>query len=80
MGSVPPVLSFLLMAVSGWFHRRHLSIIELLQAENRLVEEKMKGKRIRFTDAERALPARKAKVAPYRFDSGPTHQGPAARR
>jgi len=35
--------------------------IEYLQSENRLLKEKLKGKRLRFTDAERALLARKAK-------------------
>jgi hypothetical protein len=62
MGSVPPLLSFLLMVVSGWVHRHQLIVIEFLQAENRLLKEKLGGKRIRFTDAERALLARKAKA------------------
>jgi hypothetical protein len=34
MGSVPPLLSFLLMMVSGWVHRHQLLVIEFLQAEN----------------------------------------------
>src|ERR1700704_5612683 len=62
MGSVPPLLSFLLMIVSGWVHRQQLVVIEFLQAENRLLKERLRGKRIRFTDAERALLARKAKA------------------
>jgi putative transposase len=62
MGSVPPVLTFLLMVVSGWVHRHQLIAIEYLQAENRLLKERLRGKRIRFTDAERALLARKAKA------------------
>ena len=62
MGSVPPLLSFLLMVVSGWVHRHQLLVIEFLQAENRLLKERLRGKRIRFTDAERALLARKAKA------------------
>ena len=59
---MPPALSFLLMMVSGWVHRHQLLVIELLQAENRLLKERLRGKRIRFTDAERALLARKAKA------------------
>jgi hypothetical protein len=39
-----------------------LLVIEFLQAENRLLKERLRGKRIRFTDAERALLARKAKA------------------
>jgi len=62
MGSVPPVLPFLLMTVSGWVNRRQLMVIEFLQAENQLLKERLRGKRIRFTDAERALLARKAKA------------------
>ena len=56
------MLSFLLMVVSGWVHRHQLTVIEFLQAENRLLKEKVRGKRLRFTDAERALLARKAKA------------------
>src|SRR5450631_1199940 len=60
MRSAPPLLSFLLMVVSGWVYRHQLIVIEFLQAENRLLKERLRGKRIRFTDAERALLARKA--------------------
>jgi hypothetical protein len=59
---MPPLLTFLLMIVSGWVHRHQLIVIEFLQAENRLLKERLRGKRIRFTDAERALLARKAKT------------------
>ncbi len=62
MGSVPPLLSFLLVIVSGWVHRNQLLVIEFLQAENRLLKERLRGERIRFTDAERALLARKARA------------------
>jgi putative transposase len=62
MGSVPPLLTFLLMVVSGWVHRRQLTVIEFLLDDNRLLKERLRGKRIRFTDAERALLARKARA------------------
>ena len=62
MGSVPALLAFLLMIVSGWVHRQQLIAIEFLQAENRMLKQRLRGKRIRFTDAERALLARKAKA------------------
>ncbi len=39
MSSVPPLLSFLLMAVSGWVYRHQLIVIEFLQAENRLLKD-----------------------------------------
>ena len=50
------------MTVSGWVYRHQLIVIEFLQAENRLLKDKLGPKRIRFTDAERALLARKAKA------------------
>jgi len=33
MGSVPPLLSFLLMIAAGWVHRHQLIVIQFLQAE-----------------------------------------------
>jgi putative transposase len=62
MGSLPPLLSFLLMIAAGWVHRHQLIVIEYLQTENRLLKERLRGRRIRFTDAERVLLARKAKA------------------
>src|ERR1700692_2137459 len=62
MRCAPPLLTFLLIVVSGWVNRRQLMVIEFLQAENRMLKERLRGKRIRFTDAERALLARKAKA------------------
>ena len=62
MGSAPPLLAYLLMIVSGWVHQRQLIVIEYLQTENRLLRARLSGKRIRFTDAERALLATKAKA------------------
>jgi putative transposase len=62
MGSVPPLLSFLLMIAAGWVHRHQLIVVEFLQAENGLLKERLRGRRIHFTDAERAPLARKAKA------------------
>jgi hypothetical protein len=50
------------MIVSGWVHQQQVIVIEFLQAANRLLKERLRGKRIRFTDAERVLLARKAKA------------------
>src|SRR4029077_11814490 len=44
------------------FHVIRVYVIEFLQAENRLLKVRLRGKRIRFTDAERALLASKAKA------------------
>ena len=50
------------MVMSGWVKRRQLIVIEFLQTENRMLKERLCGKRIRFTDVERALLARYAKT------------------
>ena len=50
------------MIAAGWVHRHQLIVIEFLQAENRLLKERLRGRRIRFTEAERVLLARKAKA------------------
>jgi putative transposase len=50
------------MIFAGWVNRHQLIIIEFLEAENRLLKQGLRGKRIRFTDAERVLLARKAKA------------------
>ena len=40
---------------SGWVHRPQLIVIEFLQAENHLHKEERHGKRVRFSDGQRAL-------------------------
>ena len=40
------------VVVSGWVHRRQLIVIEFLQAENRQLKERLRGKRIRFGKPE----------------------------
>lgn len=73
MGSVPPLLSFLLMVAAGWVNRHQLIVIEFLQAENQLLKQRLRGKRIRFTDAEPALLARKAKAVGPQSAAGVGH-------
>ena len=60
MKSVPSALAFLLMIFAGWVNRQQLIAIEYLKTENGLLHERLKGRGLRFTDAERALLARKA--------------------
>jgi hypothetical protein len=50
----------LLMMFSGWINRHQLNVIEYLQEENRVLKERLGGRRIRFTDTERRRLARKA--------------------
>ena len=62
MASWPPALTFLLTIFAGWANRHQLIVIEYLQAENSMLQERLSGRRLRFSDAERALLARKAKA------------------
>jgi len=59
---MPSALVFLLMIFAGWVNRQQLIVIEYLKGENGLLRERLKGRRLRFTDAERALLARKAQA------------------
>ena len=55
-----PHLNVLLVIFAAWISRRQLEAIEYLQEENRVLKERLGGRHIRFTDAERRRLARKA--------------------
>src|ERR1700678_1852562 len=55
-------LQMLLLAFAGWVNRHQLDVIEYLQEENRVLKERMGGRRLRFTDTERRRLARKAQA------------------
>ena len=55
-------LQILLIVLAGWVNRRQMDMIEYLQEENRVLKERMGGRRLRFTDAERRRLARKAQA------------------
>ncbi len=46
MGSVPYAIAFLLMIFAGSVNRHQLIVIEFLQTENRLLKERLRGRRI----------------------------------
>jgi hypothetical protein len=48
------------MMFAGWINRHQLAVIDYLQEENRVLKERLDGRRIHFTDAERRRLARKA--------------------
>jgi hypothetical protein len=58
----PLLLPFqlVLLMFAGWVNRHQLDLIEYLQEENRVLKERLGGRRPRFTDAERCRLARKA--------------------
>ena len=47
---------------AGWVNRHQLDVIEYLQQENRVLKKRLGGHRIRLTDTERRLLARKARA------------------
>ena len=62
MAASTTLLQFLLMVVAGWLHRQQAAVIEYLSAENRLLRERLGGRRIIFTDAERRTLAEKTRA------------------
>jgi putative transposase len=60
MSPLLPPFQLALLMFSGWVNRHQLDVIEYLQEENRVLKERLGGRRIRFTDAERRRLARKA--------------------
>ncbi len=53
-------LAYLIACGAGWIQRQQAEAIEYLKAENRTLRERLGGRRLIFTDAERRLLARKA--------------------
>ena len=56
----------LLTALAGWVNRHQQCIIEYLQAENRVLKEKLGGRRLRLTDDQRRRLADKGKILGYK--------------
>ena len=55
-------LQFLLALFAGWVERAQQRVIDHLTEQNRILAAKLKGRRIRFTDDERARLARTGKA------------------
>jgi hypothetical protein len=49
-----------LLMFAGWVNRHQLDVIEYLQEENRVLKERLGGRRLHFTDAER-LPEKRSR-------------------
>jgi hypothetical protein len=62
MSRLPLPFQFVLLMFSGWVNRHQLDVIEYLQEENRVLKERLGGRRLCFTDIERRRLARKAKA------------------
>jgi putative transposase len=62
MNALSVRLGFLAQLFSGWANRRHLSVIEYLLEENRLLREQLAGRRLRLTDDQRRRLAVKGQV------------------
>ena len=60
MSSLP--LQFLLLTLAGWMGRDHQRVTEYLLAENAVLRQQLRGRRVHFTDAQQrrlATPAKK---------------------
>jgi transposase InsO family protein len=55
-------LRILLLTLAGWISRHQQDVIEYLIEENRVLEEQLRGRRLRLTDDQRRRLAAKAKV------------------
>jgi hypothetical protein len=55
------LIKLTLVSIAGWMNRQQQEVIEYLQEEIRVLKEQQGGKRLRFTDDQRARLARKAK-------------------
>ena len=53
---------FLFVTFAGWINRQQLEVNEYLKEENRVLKDRLGGKRIRFTDKERRRLAVRAKA------------------
>ncbi len=60
--SIAP-FKLLLLMFAGWVNRHQLDVIEYLQEENRVLKERLGGRRLRFTDDERRPPCSKSASA-----------------
>ena len=59
MSTLP--LQFLLLTVAGWMTRDHEKVTAYLLAENAVLREQLRGRRFRYTDAQRCRLATAAK-------------------
>jgi putative transposase len=55
-------LQYVIAAFALWFNRQQQEVIDYLKEENRLLKEKLGGRKLHFTDAERRRLALRAKV------------------
>ncbi len=55
-------LQILLAALSGWVNREQQRTIEYLVEENRVLKERLKGRKLRLSDASRRTHARLSSV------------------
>jgi hypothetical protein len=63
--AMPPLrlpFHFVFLMFAGWVNRHQLDVIDYLQEASRVPKERLGGRRIRFTDAERRRLARKAQA------------------
>ena len=53
-------LRLLLTAVAGWVHRDQAATIDFLTEENRILKERLRGRRLRLTDDQPSRAAQRS--------------------
>ena len=62
IGSMEPVLQFLLLVFAGWVNRHQQDVIDYLREENRVLREHLGKRKLRFTNEQRVRLAAKARA------------------
>ncbi len=70
MSRLPVPFQCVLLMFAGWVNRHQLDVIEYLQEENRVLKERLGGRRVCFTDIERRRLAQNAKALGRKVLSG----------
>lgn len=75
-----PPLQFLLLTLAGWMTRDQQRVTEYLLAENAALREQLRGRRLRYTDAQRRRPAHSGEEARTQSAQAARHFGHAPTR
>jgi len=66
MSRLPLAFQFVLLMFSGWVNHHQVDVMEYLQEENRVLKERLGGRRLCFTDIERRRLTRRRKHSDIR--------------
>src|SRR5262245_54029266 len=67
MRSVPDPFQFVVIAIAGWMNQHQQHVVEYLLEENRVLQEQIGSRRMRFSDDQRRRLAVKAKALGHKL-------------